>query len=265
MSDNTKQVEKKIPSWKTSLENELKIFEFTDVLPASEIEIKYKPINTKLTKKLLTYEKASSQEDQEEALDILIKETLLTPLDVDDFYLNDRFYFLLSLRKNSKGSDYTIKDKCPECKSQFMQNISLDEFEVKRIDKSTFDPVVKVTNKTYLELDMLTRRHQREVFKKYGPVKVQSKDETLQRVNQALALLAQTIKSITIDGQTDSDITLDDKIELVNMLPASVVEKISNWQKEHDYGYQDVSLTMVCPHCGNYKKTIDVQFADVFK
>lgn len=265
MSENTNKIEQKTPSWKSSLENELKVFEFSDVLPASEIEIRYKPINTKLTKKLLTYEKATSQEDQEEALDVLIKETLLTPMNPDDLYLNDRFYFLLSLRKNSKGSDYTIKDKCPECNGQFMQNIPLDEFEVKRIDKSAYDPIVKITNKTFLELDMLTRGHQKEVYKKFGPVKEKAKDESMQRINQALGLLAHTIKSITIDGNTDSDISLDDKIELVNMLPASVVEKISDWQKEHDYGYQDVSLTLICPHCGEYKKTIEVRMSDAFQ
>ena len=75
----------------SKIENDIQEeFIFEGQFPVSRQKYKYKPIYTQLTKKILKYSnKKDNREAVQDILDILIKDTCLTPIDIDEMYLGD--------------------------------------------------------------------------------------------------------------------------------------------------------------------------------
>lgn len=126
---------------------------FETKLPGVGDVVKLKPITTRQLKRALLYETVDDVGKIEEALDEIITECVVTPgFNIDNIYLQDRFFLLVELRKITKGNNYTFQVICPECSGQFMQTVDLSKLpvsEYKGGQKITLTPeqegLVKVT------------------------------------------------------------------------------------------------------------------------
>lgn len=250
----------------SKIENDIQEeFIFEGQFPVSRQKYKYKPIYTQLTKKILKYSnKKDNREAVQDILDILIKDTCLTPIDIDEMYLGDRTYYLFELRKNSQSSTFDVTETCPECKSQFIQTIDLSkDFKVKEFSPENFDPLIKISKNYMIELEMLKRIHSKEAFKFVANVekqkgnKVKYSDEE-KAADFNIAMLAISIKKIFDKDTEIPDLKITDKINLLSKIPQSIVQKIGEWHKEHSYGINEGKIIIKCPHCLKYEKEINI-------
>lgn len=110
-------------------------YQFETELPGSGENITFKPICTRMIKKLLLYETSEDPNSIENALDEIITECVIDEtFNIDDLFLQDRFALLLDMRKATKGNLYTFSSNCTKCQSQSTQNIKLSDLKVKRLN-----------------------------------------------------------------------------------------------------------------------------------
>jgi hypothetical protein len=112
----------------------LNMYQFDTRLPGSGKELKIKPITTGQLKRMLMYETVSDMGKIENALDVLITECVLDKdFNVNDLYLQDRFFLLAELRKITRGNMYTFTAFCdnPLCNSQYVHTIDLSKLPMK--------------------------------------------------------------------------------------------------------------------------------------
>lgn len=112
----------------------LNMYQFDTKLPGSGRELKIKPITTGQLKRMLMYENVMDMGKIEEALDTLITECVLSKdFDVNELYLQDRFFLLTELRKVTRGNMYTFTAFCnnPMCGSQYVHTIDLSKLPMR--------------------------------------------------------------------------------------------------------------------------------------
>jgi len=224
----------------------LSVYEFNATLPGSGETITYKPITTGQMKNLLMYEEDDDPLVIEEILDELINSSVITEgFEVDDLYLQDRFYLLIEIRKQSKGKHFSFKINCPECGSQFLNNVDLDKLPF-TLKESDVNPFVKVNNNITIALDFITRRDQ----KLAASIVNQSKEEmtNMQKLaNMSLIATALAIKVfITPEGE-DTESSIEDKLFFLESLNQKEFEKITDWFEKKTFGI-DFVADMRCPH-----------------
>ena len=138
----------------SDFKNYLNTFVFDTVLPGSGKTIKFKPITTGQLKNMLLYQDVEDAGKIELALDQLITECVVSEdFDINDLYLQDRFFLLVEIRKCSKGNVYSFQAKCGSCDSQTMINITLNNLIVNKLkpifvddDKPSVITVKRVKN-----------------------------------------------------------------------------------------------------------------------
>ena len=102
----------------SNFKNYVNVYEFDCKLPGSGKVVNYKPITTGQMKKLLIYENETSPVVQEKALDSLISSSVIDKdFNINDLYLEDRFFLLVEMRKNTKGKTFTFPFECSKCKT----------------------------------------------------------------------------------------------------------------------------------------------------
>ncbi len=110
-------------------------YSFETELPGSGEIVTFKPICTRMIKKLLLYETSEDPNSIENALDEIISECVTDEtFDIDELFLQDRFALLLDMRKATKGNLYTFSSTCTKCQSQTSQNVKLSDLKVKRLN-----------------------------------------------------------------------------------------------------------------------------------
>jgi hypothetical protein len=141
----------------------INVYEFSCALPGNSQEVNFKPVNTGQLKKLLTYENETNILIQEQALDDLISSSVLSEdFNIDDLYLEDRFFLLVELRKKTKGEVLEFSLNCPQCKSQSLNRIDLDKMPIRPIDLE-MDTSVELVNDVKVYLRRIKRGHQKEI------------------------------------------------------------------------------------------------------
>lgn len=237
----------------------LNIYSFTCELPGTGEEIEFRPVTTGQLKKLLTYEDETSPILQEIAIDELISSSILTEgYDPDTMYLEDRFYFIIQLRKKSKGEVIELQHECEECKSQTLLKISLDDLKLIE-KKENEDKNVNLRNGISVKLKHITRKDQKQIKKSFikGLTGTQLSAELL-TLSSALG-----IESIsTKEHGEEIDLTLGDKKYLIDNLPMSEYEKIRDWYEENFFGI-DFKYEIKCYHCEHQTK-IDIPMESAF-
>jgi len=111
------------------------VYDFECELPGSKQVVKFKPVSTGQIKKLLTYENETNYVIQEQALDDLISSSVLSEgFDIMELYIYDRLFLLIEIRKKTKGEIIEFQIKCPECDSQSLNRVDLNELELAKLD-----------------------------------------------------------------------------------------------------------------------------------
>jgi len=242
----------------TSFKNYINVYEFECELPGSGEMIKYKPITTGQMKKLLIYENETSPIVQEKALDDLISSSVMNKdFNIDKLYLEDRFFLLIEMRKNTKGKNFKFEFNCPKCKTVSPQTINLNTLKVVKLKDIKTKPLVKLTKQISVELKHITRGEQKEL-EKYLDLSV---SETQQMVEMQLLGYASGItKIITPDGEEKPEIK--DKKWMLENTPPSVLDKLKNWYNDSAFG-TDFTYVTNCVNC-KHSKVIDIPLTNFF-
>lgn len=115
--------------------NYLNRYEFEYTLPGTGETVKFKPLTTSQMKQLLDYENEKSIGAVIQALDSLIKSSVISEnFNIDELYLRDRFSLLVEIRKKTKGEQYEFQFRCPSCESQQYNVVDLDSLETKTME-----------------------------------------------------------------------------------------------------------------------------------
>lgn len=141
----------------------LNAYEFEYTLPGSGETIKFKPLTTVQMKQLLQYEDETDPTKVSEALDEMINAAVVTEgFDINELYLRDRFALLIEIRKKTKGETYEFQFKCPQCGSQVLTGVNLDNLEVKKKDVGS--GTIDVADDITIEIEHLKRKDEREAI-----------------------------------------------------------------------------------------------------
>ncbi len=222
----------------------LNVFEFETILPGSGEKIKFKPMTTGQLKKLLSYEKNQNLKIIEDVVDNLISECVLTKnFDINDLYLQDRFYLLIKLREKTKGSNYEITWTCPKCNSQILSIIDISKLNVKN-KKTDINDIIKVTNELSVKVDIIKRKDQKEIIK-YVEQKNKKMSDERKNIEINILSYASSIKSIITPNGEINDVSLKDKIYIIEKSPTSFFDDLRKWHDENDFGI-DFTTTLKC-------------------
>lgn len=220
-----------------------------------------KPITTGQMKAILQYEGSDDPLVVDRILDDLINGCVTTDgFNVDSLTLQDRFDLLIAIRKVSKGSMFTFNIKCPKCGVESIQNVDLDALEVIPYPKD-IDRKVKVNNNLTVSFDFIRRGHQKKAVELVDGVDL---TENQKRSEIATYLYAFGMTKFETKVGEIKDITIHDKKEFLDNLPASAYDVINDWFEKSNYGttfkYQ---LTCKAGSCG-YKKEESIPITGFF-
>lgn len=220
-------------------------YEFTCNLPGDGKEVKFKPVNTGDLKKLLTYEKETSLIIQEQALDDLILSSVLSEdFNIDEIYLEDRFFLLVELRKKTKGEVLEFSLTCPECNSQSLQRVDLNKMTVKPLDPDA-DNVVDLGNSIKIYLRRLKRKHQKEIHPSMIP---QHLSDLQKQAEVQILYHACAVDKVESEGGIDDNLKLSDKKYLIENIPTGEYDKIRDKLEEMSFGV-DITYNTSCRQC----------------
>jgi len=225
----------------------INMYSFTCNLPGTGEEIEFKPVTTGQLKRLLTYENETNPVLQERAIDELIKSSIITEgYNIDDMYVEDRFYFIIQIRKKSKGEVIEFSHDCKECKSQSLIRVNLDDLPVIS-KKENENPEVELSNGVKVKLKHITRRDQKLISaKSLKGLKDTKLSAELQTLSTALGIESVTTK----EHGEETDIQLADRKYLIENIPMGEFEKLRNWYEDNFFGI-DFKYNIVCFHCKN--------------
>jgi Zn-finger nucleic acid-binding protein len=224
------------------------VYEFTCELPGSKQEVKFKPVNTGELKKLLTYENETNLIIQEQALDDLITSSILSEdFNIDELYLEDRFYLLVELRKKSKGEVLEFSLTCPQCKSQTLNRVDLNKLPMKPLDPNA-NQVVDLGNGIKVHLRRLKRKYQKADIK---PSMIHEHLTPTQKQAEVQILYhACAIDKVETESGIDENLKISDKKYLLENIPTGEYDKIRDKIDELSFG-TDLTYKIKCkrPNC----------------
>jgi hypothetical protein len=249
-----------VVSWKEDFQKDLQVYEFNAVLPGSGRTVSFKPITTKMMKKLLIYENERDQGVVEAAFDELLRLCVVDEdFDPMEQYMQDRFFLLLNIRMKSKGEKIQRHVACDRCKGQYVQTVHLSDVGMKPM-KEDVDWVIRLTPSISIEVDFIRRRNQKEALDSALAGKY---DSDLQRdADVVLGTLASSIKAIITTQGREDDVTFSDKMYLIDNVPEEGLERIKDWHEENNFGV-DIRYSYSCPHCKECR-THEISFHDMF-
>ena len=240
----------------------LNVFEFEITLPGSGKNVKFKPMTTGQLKKLLSYNKTKNASIIENVVDNLITECVIDKdFNINDLYLQDRFFLLIKLREKTKGSNYEVTWKCPKCNSQSLNIINISDLKIKG-KKENIDNIIKITDDLSVEVDIIKRGQQKEVIKYVE--KKDKMDEDRKNIEIGILSYATSIKLIKTPNGDIKNISLEDKIYLIENSPASFYDDLREWHESNDFGI-DFTAKMKCKNeeC-EYEEKIDIPVDSFF-
>lgn len=230
-------------------------YEFETVLPGSGQKLTFKPITTGQMKALLVHENEEDPKMIEVILDELMDDCIIKPknFNVEDMYINDRFYFLIELRKYTKGTIYQFQHTCPKCSSQSIQKVDLKKLKVSKLPKK-LDTVVKLDDNISLDIDFPRRRDQIQAFDIIDSYEGQP-TERMKTAELGMLVTALSIKSIITPDGEDNTAKLEDKLYLLENITTEMYQKIADWTTTN-FGV-DFKTKIKCKSC-EFQRTVDI-------
>ncbi len=238
----------------------LETYEFETKLPGSGKTVKFKPITTGVMKKLLVYEDEEDIETLDRFLDDLIQECVITEnFNIDELLLHDRFFLLVEIRKKSKGNMFKFSYTCPKCELETIQSVDLSKLEVVSIKENTGP--VPINDNLSIELQHLTRGQQKEAFKNV-PDNLSFNKRLAEVATYSYAL---AIKSVVSGEERDENVSLEDKVYLLDSLGDEQYQKIMDWFDKNDFGL-DFTYSVRCknPKCDNKERKVNIPITNFF-
>lgn len=229
-------------------------YEFTTDLPGNGKTIKFKPLTTGTIKKSLVYEDEENIETLENFLDSLVSNCVLNDdFNIDNLLLQDRFHLLVEIRKRSKGNVFKFPYTCSVCNLESIQTVDLSKLEVTKKPEN-IDDVVQVSDKLFLYLKHITRGEQKEAFKNIDS----DLPLTKRMVEVATYSYALSIYKMKSGEEEDENVSIDDKIYVLDSLEDEKYNKVMDWFKDNDFGV-DFSYKVKCknPKCKENNKEIN--------
>jgi hypothetical protein len=241
----------------------LNVYQFETTLPGTGELIQFKPITTGQIKKLLVYEDSKDLNIIETVMDDLIMSSVITEdFNVDDLYLQDRFFLLIEIRKYSKGKHYNFEIKCPQCDSQSLQSIDLDNLP-STLKSENIDYSIKINDNITVTVDYVKR-----IDQKMAIDFVDSSDSELQGMQKlaeiSVVATALAIKSIVTPEGADDSVSLEDRVFFLDSLSQQEFETVTGWFEENSYGI-DFEFELKCHHepC-SFKQKIEIPLENFF-
>lgn len=246
-------------NWLQNVVSSLNVYEFEEKLPGSKRLIKFKPITTSQLKIFLQNENEKNQEKIEQIIDKIICESVVSEdFNIDELYLQDRVFLFFCIRIRSKGNNIELNKRCKKCNSQYVSLINLTKIDYKELNEDV-DYKIMLDKKSFIEMKYLKRKDLRDILNYEKTIKC--KNETEKQLNLTFLSYAASIKSITFEGKTNENLTLDEKFYFLNNVAESILAKITKWLSDNDFGIS-LEFDDVCPHCGRVEK-IEVKTEDV--
>lgn len=244
-----KAIEKK--DWLQGVVNALNVYEFEEKLPGSKRLIKFKPVTAAQIKRLLQHENENDQLKIEQIIDKVICNSVVSEdFNIDDLYLQDRIYLFFCIRIRSKGNTLELNSNCENCKSQYISTINFTNIDCIELNDD-IDYKIMLDKKSYIEMRYLKRKDLTEMLK--YEKKMKYNNELEKKVNMAFLAYASSIKSISFEGKTDENLTLDDKVYFLDNVSENILTRIADWTSKNDFGIS-LEFDNICPHCGHNKK-----------
>jgi hypothetical protein len=226
------------------------------VLPGSGEVVKFRPLKVKNMKRFLIID--DNVGSIENAIDDVLQDCIISEnINVDDLYLQDRFFLIVELRKRSKGSLYKFNYTCQKCNSQSLQTIDLNVLKVKNPDCK--EEEVKLNDNITVLLSLLKRKDQKEAVRLANNMNMSSYQMAL--MDSAMLLHASGIKKIITPEGVDEP-SLAEKTEFINDISPGEYEIIRDWYENRDFGV-DLKHTIKCPHCLD-EKEVEVPMDNFF-
>jgi len=243
----------------SGLKKYLNVYEFDTKLPLGGQEIKYKGMSTNLIKKLLIFENDKNVFKEEEMLDFILKEVIITEgIKIDDLSVMDRYYLLIKVREATKGSIYKYKYDCPKCKSKSTQSLDIADIDVKNPTISDDDRILKLLNDNVV---FVMKHPIRKLQKGIHNTISKKLSDTEKRIEIQLADIASYVSSVsTPDGK--HELNYKELIDFIGDLPETELEVLRNWQEKYYYGIE-LKHNNVCAECGNEEER-DIPITNFF-
>lgn len=233
-------------------------YEFPCKLPGTGQELLIRPITTGQMKKILVYEDETDQYVIEDALDNLVKTCVVNEdFDIDNIYLQDRFYLLLEIRKVTKGSSYSFNFKCPKCNTENIKNFSLEELPVQpRKDGNT---VIEISERLRFSVDFPTRADQKDAVSRIMKMNLTEREKAIEIVT---ATFANCIIGVDTPNGILTDIPFEDRVYLLDNITSDKFDLFKEWFNENDFGVK-FELNVGCNHC-NFNDKMKIPLTDFF-
>lgn len=237
----------------------LNVYSFTCELPGTGEEVEFKPLTTGQLKKLLTYENEKNPAIQENAIDEVINSAIITNgMSSEKMFLEDRFFFLIQVRKKSKGEVIEFTNDCSECGSQTLIRINLDDLPVIAKKEDELNEL-ELNNGIKIKVKHVTRGEQKQI----NPRVFKGLSELQMSAEMQLFTTALGIESvITEDFGEETELTLEDKKYLIENIPTNEYQKILDWGEDNFFGTR-FQTQFRCVHCGHAEK-IDIPMEQAF-
>jgi len=237
----------------------INVYDFTCELPGSKEVIQFKPVSTGQIKKLLTYENETNYVVQEQALDDLITSSVLSEgFDIDEQYIYDRLFLLIELRKKTKGEVLEFQVNCPECNSQSINRVNLDELEIKKLENQE-NHIIEL-GEIKVHLKHMKRKDQKADIKPQMFPK--GMKETQQAYMFQIAFHACAIDKIETPNGIDENISMQDRIYFIEQIPMGFMEVLKEEIENMGFGWK-LQNKIECVHC-KYKFTEDIPIQQNF-
>ena len=241
-----------------SFKDYLNTYEFESILPGSGEKLKFKPLTTKEMKKLLTYEGSEDYESVEKMLDMIIENAVIDEdFNIDNLYLQDRFYLLVDIRKKSKGENYEFEYDCPDCGSQNYISFSLDDLKVDYLSND-IDNKVDLTNEVSVYVWFVTRGEEKEALENTENHEKQNRKEAESQLN----ILTQGIKAVETPEGKEENLSFEDKKYIVDNLTIKNLTNIREWYENNNFGV-DFRIKRTCKQCGKEEEA-SIPLVDFF-
>ena len=229
------------------------VYDFNCDLPGSKQTVQFKPVTTGQIKKLLTYENEINYVVQEQALDDLISSSVLSDgFDIGEMYIYDRLYLLMEIRKKTKGEVLEFQVNCPECNSQSINRVNLDQLELIPLDDRLI-PIVELSNNIKVYLRHMKRKDQIEEIKTHNFPKTLT-DRQMGYTFQVL-FHACAIDKIETPKGIDENISIKDRVYFIEQIPMNEMDKIKEMVDRMAFGWKLEYLSK-CVHCEYENKEI---------
>lgn len=219
--------------------------QYTMTLPISEIVCKFRPFLVKEEKILLLALQSKDLNQINDAMRNVILVCTDQKLDTKKLCSADAEYAFLQIRAKSVGEEAKPEFTCSKCGKSVSAKVKLDDISVKRANKETVDPTIKISDTLYIVL-------------RYPSI--HDIDNNKSDVEVAFELAKQCIESVIVNDQVHEarDISSKELSDFVDNLFPDQFAKIMDFVAsvpELTYHFK-----YPCPNC---KETVNVELKSV--